>query len=61
MKPEKNPQGPREGMVRVVRGDGWLYGARYCRAASRDYWRPVYRNVNLGFRLAFLPPRKGGT
>ncbi len=43
---------PKRGSPRVNRGGGWLYGARYCRAALRDLNSPGYRVDYLGFRLA---------
>ncbi|MFN0035587.1 MAG: formylglycine-generating enzyme family protein [Saprospiraceae bacterium] len=48
----ENPRGPEKGSNRVRRGGGWFGGARYCRAADRNYWRPDYRHYYLGFRLA---------
>jgi len=47
-----NPTGPEKGVTRVIRGGGWLYGPRGCRAAYRGYGRPGYRDYDLGFRLA---------
>lgn len=40
------------GSVRVVRGGGWGYGARYCRSAYRSYDWPGGRGYDVGFRLA---------
>jgi len=40
------------GSNRVRRGGSWPNTARFCRAASRNYGTPAYRNDNLGFRLA---------
>lgn len=47
-----NPTGPENGLVRVYRGGGWGYVARYCRSSNRPYnlVLPV-RSFNVGFRL----------
>ncbi len=58
MKPEKNPQGPREGRHRVVRGGCWLYDAGHSRAAERSYWRPGARNGDDGFRIVMAAKRR---
>ncbi len=50
--PACDPQGPDEGASRVVRGGSWYFGARSCRAASRDNNASDYRDSDLGFRLA---------
>lgn len=36
---------------RLLRGGSWLNFARLCRSASRGFNDPVYRNLNLGFRV----------
>jgi len=46
-----NPTGPSTGSIRVIRGGGWNYDARYCRSANRYRNGPGYANRNLGFRL----------
>ncbi len=53
--PRNNPEGALSGSIRVYRGGSWNISARYCRVANRDYWIPVYRGGNLGFRLAVSP------
>ncbi|HUT94002.1 MAG TPA: SUMF1/EgtB/PvdO family nonheme iron enzyme [Thermoguttaceae bacterium] len=50
--PADDPSGPSAGSHRVHRGGGWLYHARRCRSANRDYNSPDYRRDYLGFRLA---------
>ncbi len=40
--------------VRVVRGGSWFREPRYCRAASRYWWRPSFRFRNLGFRVCLV-------
>ncbi|NEX11333.1 MAG: hypothetical protein C1942_01300 [Prosthecochloris sp.] len=55
----ENPQGPKEGSYRVLRGGGWRYNARHCRSAYRYYVNPGYRSYGVGFRLVFVPQFKG--
>ena len=45
----------RKGATRVVRGGGWLIGARDCRCAYRGWYEPGYRIGALGFRLVLAP------
>jgi formylglycine-generating enzyme required for sulfatase activity/energy-coupling factor transporter ATP-binding protein EcfA2 len=49
--PEKNPKGPSNGSVRVLRGGYWGGDAPDCRAAYRDYVEPAGRDNDVGFRL----------
>ncbi|MBS1786342.1 MAG: SUMF1/EgtB/PvdO family nonheme iron enzyme [Acidobacteria bacterium] len=46
-----DPQGPRAGASRVIRGGSWVNGAVGCRSADRDYGAPGLRSDSLGFRL----------
>lgn len=55
-----DPSGPSEGSVRVLRGGGWGYRARFCRAADRSRNTPVHRSFSLGFRLARVPSGASG-
>jgi formylglycine-generating enzyme required for sulfatase activity len=43
---------------RRVRGGSWAYEGEYCAIASRadNYYDPVYRGRNIGFRLARNAP-----
>lgn len=50
--PTRNPEGPDRGSDRVYRGGSWSNGARYVRAAYRDYRWPSFVGAGLGFRLA---------
>jgi formylglycine-generating enzyme required for sulfatase activity len=52
-----DPTGPASGSFRVIRGGSWGYAAEGCRSASRGWDGPVYRNYNLGFRLALSAVR----
>lgn len=47
-----DPEGPKTGDYHVLRGGSWLYDARYARSADRRGNVPVFRPVNIGFRLA---------
>jgi formylglycine-generating enzyme required for sulfatase activity len=49
--PSSDPKGPSAGSLRVLRGGGWIYYARYCRAADLVRLTPDYRDDYLGFRL----------
>ncbi len=58
---EENPIGPDTGTTRVVRGGSWIYDARNCRVAYRsNFLSPEDRNVNIGFRLLFVPSQEDG-
>jgi len=50
--PRENPQGPRAGSERVVRGGSWANGADLVRAANRSAEKPASKLNILGFRLA---------
>jgi len=50
-----DPQNPRSGLNRVLRGGHWLSISRHCRAASRHDNLPVNRNSSSGFRVARTP------
>ncbi len=49
---QTNPTGPSSGSSRVIRGGGWDFNPRLCRAANRNNYSPSFRNYFLGFRLA---------
>ena len=51
----RNPAGPVEGLIRVIRGGSWDSNAVYCRVAYRNDYSPHYRDFILGFRLVFVP------
>ena len=46
-----DPTGPGSGSFRVLRGCGWLFSARFCRASNRGNQSPGIRLNFLGFRL----------
>lgn len=50
--PVNNPQGPRYGKYRIVRGGDWARTDYFLRVASRRYYSPHYKDCNVGFRLA---------
>uniref|UniRef100_UPI004056864C formylglycine-generating enzyme family protein n=1 Tax=Candidatus Electronema sp. TaxID=2698783 RepID=UPI004056864C len=51
-----NPQGPDSGGRRVLRGGSYFNDSQDCRAVYRYDYPPVYRYVNLGFRLVLPLP-----
>jgi uncharacterized protein (TIGR02996 family) len=55
--PKRNPRGPANGEMKVLRGGTWSNAARFCRSAFR--WRadPQFRQQEKGFRVVreFLP------
>jgi len=55
-----DPVGPDSGSYRVHRGGSWRNDALLARAARRNYFIPVYRYCNLGFRLARSLPQAAG-
>jgi len=54
--PRKDPTGPTEGTVRVLRGGSWLDDSMWCRSASRGKSAPINRFYNGGFRVVCVPP-----
>jgi formylglycine-generating enzyme required for sulfatase activity len=55
-----DPRGPHSGSRRVRRGGCWNGPAGGCRSADRYYCAPGYSSLNLGFRVALIPPAAGG-
>jgi len=39
----------------LLRGGSWLDHPRFCRSAYRNYYHPVNRDYNHGFRVRCLP------
>jgi formylglycine-generating enzyme required for sulfatase activity len=58
-----DPLGTKGSSDRVLRGGRWDGDARVCRAANRRTDVPMYRSIEIGFRLALSPsgvsPEKG--
>jgi formylglycine-generating enzyme required for sulfatase activity len=54
--PEGNPQGPNQGVPRVVRGGSWALPQRLTRCAGRFGLIPSVRKNDLGFRCASNSP-----
>ncbi len=52
---EKGYAGPKKGSIRVLRGGGWDYDPECCRVAFREGAYPGGRNIDIGFRLVFVP------
>ena len=53
--PEMNPQGPKSGIRRVVRGGSWYSYPASLRVSNRDDDHPDRGNGIIGFRLARTP------
>lgn len=54
----ENPQGPKTGQTRVLRGGSWsnnVFGIYQMRCAYRFHARPETRNLTIGFRCAATP------
>ena len=48
---QTNPQGPLEGMFRVLRGGSWFDSETLCRVSSRYSRNPEAKSYSYGFRL----------
>jgi sulfatase modifying factor 1 len=53
--PARNPTGPPEGTLRVVRGGCWFADEQFARATYRNHAYPEARDNSLGFRCARSP------
>jgi formylglycine-generating enzyme required for sulfatase activity len=53
--PLSNPKGPKYGSEKIYRGGGFNSDERHCRVSLRNYNKPDYRTITLGFRLACAP------
>jgi len=53
--PLNNPKGPKYGVERVYRGGSFNTEERYFRVSLRNYAKPEYRTIYMGFRLAGSP------
>jgi formylglycine-generating enzyme required for sulfatase activity len=53
--PLSNPQGPKYGGERVYRGGAFSSDEKHCRMSLRNFNKPEYRAITLGFRLACAP------
>ena len=50
-KDRKDPQGPKQGVYKPLRGGSYNYEALYCRSAYRNYSGPDYKSNISGFRV----------
>ncbi len=50
--PASDPQGPKHGLYRVLRGGSWADVPKYLTCAYRSWARPGERSPNIGFRCA---------
>ena len=46
-----DPQGPRQGKKRVIRGGSWWSNSWMCRSAARDNYPPIGHDDAIGFRV----------
>jgi len=53
--PKDNPQGPKSGSSRIVRGGSWSNKWHECRGALRGNQSPKLRSNNIGFRVVRRP------
>jgi len=49
-----DPQGPKSGELRVIRGGGWASGPARCRNAARSHDPPSVHDEDLGFRVVLI-------
>jgi len=49
--PQENPNGPKEGQSKVVRGGAWKFSAQNCRSGYRYYENPGYVDVCFGYDI----------
>ena len=54
--PVRDPQGPSDGELRVLRGGSFDHDARYCRSACRGCLRPATAARQRGFRVVLRIP-----
>jgi len=52
---QTNPIGTTTGSSRIIRGGSWEESASKCRSADRYYRNPDVYDVDLGFRIVFIP------
>ncbi|MEM7600078.1 MAG: SUMF1/EgtB/PvdO family nonheme iron enzyme [Verrucomicrobiota bacterium] len=52
---QRDPSGPEDGTVKVLRGGSWLSRPDSCRAANRGMKGPGSKFRDVGFRLAVVP------
>lgn len=49
--PKSDPQGPKDGAERVLRGGAWPSSAKACRSAARNHMPPDEKTYTTGFRV----------
>jgi formylglycine-generating enzyme required for sulfatase activity len=50
--PVSNPQGPADGISRVMRGGSWYSSDYVLRSSARNWGDPALSNTNIGFRCS---------
>lgn len=53
--PSVDPTGPARGVGRVVRGGSWHHTADSWRTSFRKEYKPGYRGISIGLRVAMTP------
>ena len=56
--PKEDPQGPKEGTERVLRGGGWPHSGKALRAAVRNHLPPGDAVYSAGFRVVVMVAKK---
>ncbi len=54
---KNNPEGPKTGVYRVMRGGSWFEDPSVIRTSYRNSGFPYLRSTNVGFRLAMSAPK----
>jgi sulfatase modifying factor 1 len=57
--PDRNPQGPGSGEIRVLRGGSWLDTQRNARCTYRSRYLPLFLDYYVGFRAVVAPVPSG--
>jgi formylglycine-generating enzyme required for sulfatase activity len=52
--PKQNPQGPKQGELKVARGGSFLYQSKMCRSSARYCEPPERVSLDMGFRVVCL-------
>jgi iron(II)-dependent oxidoreductase len=50
--PERNPKGPAQGELKIIRGGSWKTQREFLRPSSRQAAEPTLRDPSIGFRCA---------
>ncbi len=53
--PPANPTGPDNGGLKVIRGGSWISNPEFCRADTREMYKPELNYYDIGIRLVCRP------